>query len=66
MRDRRRRLTQQDLRALGVRPALVATRYAPDGERATVQQLAPEASRRPSLFLRSVSNSRLTTNEEGS
>jgi hypothetical protein len=28
----RRRLSQQDLRARGVRPGLVATRYTPDTE----------------------------------
>lgn len=43
---RRRKLTQSDLRALGVQPGLLATRYTPDGERATVLELAPESNAR--------------------
>ncbi len=65
VRKRRRRLSQQDLRTVGARPGLVVTRYAPDGERATVRQLAPEASGRPSLFLRPGSNKCSPTDEEG-
>jgi hypothetical protein len=48
----RRRLSPQELKALGARPGLVITRYAPDGERATIRQLAPEGFDRKRDFIR--------------
>ncbi len=54
MNRRRRRLTQQDLKALGYTPGLMARRYDTDG-RARLEQLTSEASGR-SPFLRSRSN----------
>jgi hypothetical protein len=42
---RKRRLSQQDLRLLGVRPGLIVARYSPDGTRARVEQLTSEAGR---------------------
>ena len=61
---RRRRLSQQDLRALGASAGLIARRIGPDG-RARLEQLTPEASGRPSLFLRPGSNARSTEQEKG-
>jgi hypothetical protein len=50
---RKRRLSQQDLRALGVRPGLIVQKVSPDG-RSRLEQLTAEASgseaRRPSPF----------------
>lgn len=46
-RQRKRRLSQQDLRQLGVQPGLLAVRRAPDEERVEVRQLAAEAKPRP-------------------
>lgn len=43
MREQKRRLTQQDLRALGVQPGLIATRYLPGEDRARVEQLASDS-----------------------
>jgi hypothetical protein len=51
---RRRRLSQQDLRAMGTTPGLMARRYDAAG-RARLEQLTSEASGRPP-FLRSRSN----------
>jgi hypothetical protein len=45
---RRRRLTAAEKRALAS-AGLVVTRYTPDGERATVEQLTAEASERRNL-----------------
>jgi hypothetical protein len=54
---RKKRLTQAELKQLGVQPGLQAIRYGPDGERVTIRQLTREASGgRPSLFLRSAPN----------
>ena len=64
MNRRRRRLSQQDLRAAGVTPGLMARRYDADG-RARLEQLVPEDSGRPSLFLRPGSNARSTEQEKG-
>jgi hypothetical protein len=47
---RKKRLSKAELRAMGVVPGLVVTRYAPDGDRATVEQLTAETSSTPSLF----------------
>lgn len=60
----RRRLSQQDLRALGVSHGLMAHRIGPDG-RARLEQLTPEASGRPALFLRPGSNGRSTEQRKG-
>ena len=49
---RRRRLSQQDLRALGATPGLIARRVGPDG-RARLEQLTAEGSRRREVFARS-------------
>ncbi len=59
MRSRKRRqLTAQEKRALAS-AGLVVTRYAPDGERAEVRQLAPEGPERRRDFIR-----RLTSTDE--
>ena len=50
MRSRKKRLTQVELREMGVTPGRIITRYSPDGRRATVRQVVGEA--RPSLFFR--------------
>jgi hypothetical protein len=47
--QRKRRLSQQDLRALGVQPGLQAVRYGPDGERVTIRQLTQETRSAPSF-----------------
>ena len=47
---KQRRLSQQDLKALGYTPGLMARRYDADG-RARLEQLTAENSGRPSLFL---------------
>jgi hypothetical protein len=46
-RERRLRLRQQDLRAMGASPGRMLTRYSPDGERAEVRQLTAESRPRP-------------------
>ena len=61
---RRRRLSQQDLRAMGVTAGLMARRYDADG-RARLEQLTSEASGRPALFLQPGSNARSTEQEKG-
>jgi hypothetical protein len=43
MRERKRSLSQRDLKLLGVQPRLQAIRYDPDQDRATVRQLTAEA-----------------------
>jgi hypothetical protein len=52
-RQQKKRLSQQDLRLLGVQPGLMARRISPDG-RSRLEQLTAEASgseaRRPSPF----------------
>jgi hypothetical protein len=48
---RKRRLSQQDLRTLGVTPGLMARRISPDG-RTRLEQLTADTSGRPSLFSR--------------
>ncbi len=60
----RRRLSQQDLRTLGVTPGLMARKVGPDGERATVQQLAPEGPERRRDFVRRLTDENETS--EGS
>jgi hypothetical protein len=57
--SRKRRLSQQDLRAAGVTPGRVITRYVPDGERAQIRQLTPEGPERRRDFIR-----RLTSTDE--
>ena len=61
MTRRPRRLTRQDLRAMGATPGLVATRYSPGeaGERAEIRQLAPEGPERRKDFIR-----RLTSTDD--
>jgi hypothetical protein len=49
--SRKRRLSQQDLKAAGVTPGLMARRYTPDG-RARLEQLAPEGRERRQQFPR--------------
>ena len=49
---RKRRLSQQDLWALGPTPGLIARRVGPDG-RARLEQLTAEGSRRREVFARS-------------
>ncbi len=59
-RKRRRKLTQADLRTLGVQPGLQAIRYPAGQDRARVEQLAPEGPERRRDFAR-----RLTLRDEG-
>jgi hypothetical protein len=47
---KRRAVTERELRALGLTPGLVGTRYDADGRRATVAQLAPESDERRKIF----------------
>ena len=51
MRSRKKRLTRQDLRAMGATPGLMALRVGPDG-RARLEQLTAEASGRRKDFIR--------------
>jgi hypothetical protein len=46
---RRRRLSQQDLRAMGTTPGLMARRYDAGG-RGRLEQLTSEASGRPPFY----------------
>jgi hypothetical protein len=65
VRSKKKKLSQQDLRAMGVTPGLMAHRVGPDG-RARLEQLSSEASRgRPSLFLRSAPNECSPPKSEG-
>jgi hypothetical protein len=57
MKPRKRRLTQQDLRALGTVPGLSAVRYPAGGDRAEVRQLAPESFERRKDFARRLADS---------
>ena len=41
-----RQLTAAEKRALGATAGLTVTRYAPDGDRAEIRQLAPDFARR--------------------
>jgi hypothetical protein len=61
---KRRRLTKAELRAMGATPGLMAHRIGPDG-RARLEQLAPEGSGQPSLFLRPESNNCSKPAEKG-
>ncbi len=56
MRGRKKRLSQQDLRAMGATPGLMARRVGPDG-RARLEQLTAEASRQRKDFIRRLTNS---------
>ena len=49
MRSRKKRLSKQDLRDLGVRPGFMLHRVAPDG-RARLEQLTPGAGETSSFF----------------
>jgi hypothetical protein len=62
MRQRKRRLSQRELRAAGAAPGLFGWRYRPDG-RAQLQQLTAEASRSRQIFTRKPSD---TPASEGS
>jgi hypothetical protein len=63
---RKRRLSQQALRAAGATPGLFGRRYSPDG-RAQLRQLTGEASRSRQIFDRSLSKrSEFTTDDERS
>jgi len=67
VRSRRRRLSQQDLRAAGATPGLMAHRIGPDG-RARLEQLAPEGSseRRKDFARRLTRASEVSEVSEGS
>jgi hypothetical protein len=56
-RQKKKRLSQQDLRTLGATPGLILHKVSPDG-RARLEQLTAEASSRPlaSLVRRSAAN----------
>ena len=58
MKRERRKPTQADLRALGVRPGLQTIRYPPGEDRARVQQLTAEARGRPPLYRKTPSERR--------
>jgi hypothetical protein len=64
---RRRRLSQQALRAMGATPGLMARRYDPDG-RARLEQITAESSGRRQQFARRLSHDTKDTpaSEEGS
>jgi hypothetical protein len=49
--NRRRHLSQQDLKAAGVTPGRMIMRYSPDG-RVEIRQLAPEGFDRKRDFVR--------------
>jgi hypothetical protein len=55
--QRKRRLSQQDLRALGVQPGLLATRYPAGGDRAQIQRLTAETTTGRRFEKRLTSNS---------
>jgi hypothetical protein len=48
-RQKKKRLTQQDLRALGVQPGLLATRYPAGEDRAQIRRLTAETRNAPSF-----------------
>ena len=54
-RERKKRLTAKDLRALGATPGLIARRVGPDG-RGRLEQLVGEASGRRVLFSPKLTN----------
>ena len=66
MRSRKKRLTWQDLRAMGATPGLMARRVGPDG-RARLEQLTAEASGRRKDFVRRLTSAGEETDasEEG-
>ena len=64
MTSRKRRLSQQNLRAMGVSPSLMAHRVGLDG-RSRLEQLTSEGSARPPLFLTRASNKCSVTSEGG-
>jgi hypothetical protein len=53
---KKRQLTAAEKRALGATAGLTVTRYAPDGERAEIRQLAPEGPERRRDFIRRLTN----------
>jgi hypothetical protein len=61
---KKRRLSQQDLRAMGATPGLMAHRVGPDG-RAHLEQLAPEGAERRRDFIRRLTDESKPS-EEGS
>jgi hypothetical protein len=61
---KRRRLTQAELKAMGVTPGLVVHRVGPPGSRARLEQLAPESDGRRRVFARRLTSD--TTASEGS
>jgi len=63
--QRKRLLSQQDLRTLGAAPGRLITRYPPDGKRAEIRRLTSESSRR-SPFLQSGSNNCSSNNRSSS
>jgi hypothetical protein len=63
--QRKRRLSQQDLRVLGATPGRMVTRYAPDGRRAEIRRLTSESKGR-SPFLRPGSNNCSSNNRSSS
>jgi hypothetical protein len=58
---RRRKLTQQELKQLGVQPGLLATRYPASQDRVEIRRLTTEPSGR-SPFLPLTSNKRSSNN----
>jgi hypothetical protein len=59
MRKRKKKLSQSDLRALGVQPGLLSTHYPAGGERAQIRRLsAAPSSGASSPFLPLASNKR--------
>jgi hypothetical protein len=59
-RERRRKLTKAQLRALGATPGLMAHRMSPDG-RARLEQLTAEGGGRREIFTRRLTNSNEAT-----
>ncbi len=59
---RKRRLSQQDLRALGVQPGLQAVRYGPGGW-VTIRQLTQETRGAPGFERRLTDNSQASEGE---
>jgi hypothetical protein len=63
---RKRQLTQAELRAAGVTPGLMVTRYTPDGKRAEIRRLTPERTNGSTFSPRLTEPSDFTTDDEGS
>jgi hypothetical protein len=61
--SRKRRLSQQDLRAAGVTPSLMARRIGADG-RARLEQLTPEPDERRRSFAQRLSDDTSARDEE--